>query len=178
MSRLSKYIQSFLKKDWSLEDYPISEVPVDASAFEEAGKAPPRALMVERWIAMNGIGPTLEEAWDDLRGKFEEYRSSGKPLPRPGAYVQPEFTSAEGLEAHEELAQRFFPEVLGLNFDDCFVSDESSLSDFYDDTRTKEQVHAKLKDCFGLDASTIQDDRLVAVFDAISSKKSEDQPRE
>ncbi|MGN6186158.1 MAG: hypothetical protein ACTHQM_21205 [Thermoanaerobaculia bacterium] len=40
------------------------------------------------------------------------------------------FASADRMLAYEELAREFFPPILGVDYDDCFISDSSSIWDF------------------------------------------------
>ena len=43
-----------------------------------------------------------------------------------------EFAPQDRLSAVEDLAPRFFSEVLGYHYDECLISDESDLLDFAD----------------------------------------------
>jgi hypothetical protein len=43
-----------------------------------------------------------------------------------------EFAPQDRLSAVEDLAPRFFREVIEYDYEDCLVSDESDLSDFAD----------------------------------------------
>jgi len=40
------------------------------------------------------------------------------------------FASTDEIEDHEKVATEFLKKIFKLNYDECFVSDESTLSDF------------------------------------------------
>ncbi len=76
MQTLTKYLVSYLNREWDLEDYPIEirqqDVPADIP--EDAAFRPiPWLVKIPNWMRMTGYGDTMEEAYADLRRKFSEY---------------------------------------------------------------------------------------------------------
>ena len=52
------------------------------------------------------------------------------------------FAEQDGVAQFESLAREFLPAILGLDFDDTMISDESSLSDFCGWLETREAFDA------------------------------------
>ena len=52
------------------------------------------------------------------------------------------FASQDGVEQFEELAREFLPAILGYDFDDTIIADESSPSDFCGRCETREEFDA------------------------------------
>lgn len=79
-----KYLLSFLKSDWQLEDYPVRVVSQEASTD---GEAVPgwRAQIINWWLV--GFGNSPAQALADLRKNLEAARAEG-PLPRPASAGQ------------------------------------------------------------------------------------------
>lgn len=50
------------------------------------------------------------------------------PTPADGRHI--EFAPADEIGAYDDTAREFMRDVLGLDYDQCFVSDLSDLSDF------------------------------------------------
>ena len=68
------------------------------------------------------------------------------------------------IEQYEDIATYFFPKILNRNYEECLITDESSLYDF-----DKEEVSLKrIKKVYGLDVSDIKGLILVKIFERIS----------
>lgn len=52
------------------------------------------------------------------------------------------FASQDGVDQFESLAREFLPAILGYEFDDTLITDESSLSDFAGLYETREEFDA------------------------------------
>jgi hypothetical protein len=52
------------------------------------------------------------------------------------------FASQDGVEQFESLAREFLPAILGYDFDETMITDESSLSDFCGLRKTREEFDA------------------------------------
>lgn len=52
------------------------------------------------------------------------------------------FASQDGVDQFEELAREFLPAILGYDFDDTIITDESSPSDFCGWCETREEFDA------------------------------------
>jgi hypothetical protein len=120
---------------------------------------------------MEGRGETREAALENLKICFLERKTRGKPFPRPGTGMPLEFASAEEIVKYEEFAKEFFPRILGLNFTDCFISDETSLWDFHNDDNN-DALEQKIGLLYGVDVSDVKSGNLIAIFKRITSKKT------
>jgi hypothetical protein len=76
MNRKWKWLRSFFLRGWDLEDYPVR-----TRRWGNAWTA-----QVQGWWHMAGRGGSREEAWAQLRQRFDEH-ARAHPLPRPGAEV-------------------------------------------------------------------------------------------
>jgi hypothetical protein len=75
-----------------------------------------------------------------------------------------QFATTEGIDSHQETAERFVKLVLNLEW--ASISDESSLNDFslIEDSKGLEE---KIKEVFGVDVSDIEDGNLLKIFERI-----------
>ena len=91
MKTLTKYVLSYFKQEWALDDYPIrtrntkSNRPAD---FGDEAKVVPWEAYIDKWRWMAGFGDSEGEALVDLKRRFNEYKLSNN-LPRPGTTVPP-----------------------------------------------------------------------------------------
>ncbi|HKS25587.1 MAG TPA: hypothetical protein VJZ76_22550 [Thermoanaerobaculia bacterium] len=118
--------------------------------------------MIIRW-ALVGTGNTREEALADLQKSFDEYRQSHDSLPRPGAQVEITFASSEVVSLHADIARAFFPPVLGYNFDECFISDGSSVWDFPLEYN-KDELTRRVLLIFGTDVADLAENGNIAAI--------------
>ncbi len=173
MDTFIKYIQSFFKSDWTLEDYPIEfrHFDIDESSMHRRFTPAPWFVRIANWWAMFGHGQTKTEAYGELKRRFDEYKNRGLTLPRPGARKRPqiEMASRVEIEQYEQVAIDFFEKILGMSYRDCLITDESSLWDFPGD-ETNTVYHHKIAEVYGTDASDIESGNLVQIFRRISEK--------
>ncbi|MEJ5308705.1 MAG: hypothetical protein WHX52_02955 [Anaerolineae bacterium] len=166
-----KYIKSFLKSDWTLEDYPIAfkHSDPDASCTYRGAKPVPWFARIVNWWPMFSHGETKEEAYAGLRQRFDAYKNAGNKLPRPGVKHMPpiEIVSQTEIQKYESLAVDFFEKVIGMHYHDCLVTDLSSLWDFPGD-ETNDAYHRKIAEVYGVDVSDIESGILVEIFRRIS----------
>lgn len=127
LAALRKWIASFLKRTWTLEDYPIDTRLQRTDPSHTS--LPKYAARIVNWWAMVGLGETEEQARASLRQAVTDY-ARRHPLPRPGVKVPIRFASTDRISQFEELATDFFPAILRHEYSDCLVTDESSLMDF------------------------------------------------
>ena len=169
MKALIKFALSFFKSDWKLEDYPVKfkHSPSDGSGATGRWAPAPWYATIINWRRMFGAGDTQEEAYDALRRRFQEYKREGKRLPRPGTGLPMELTSTAKVGRHEEIARDFLAQILDLDFDRCFISDETSLWDFAM-LETDESFESKIEKVYGVDVSDIEDGNLVKIFARIA----------
>jgi hypothetical protein len=151
-----KWIMSFFKKEWSVNDFPIR--------FENQSKENPSipswSAQIINWWQIAGVGDTKKEAFEDLAENFSSAKKHHDSLPRPGTGLPIEFASGDELDRYWGVASRIIDEVLGFDPEGIFVSDESSLWDFSDDDSISEYQN-EIQKIFGVDVSHIQSGNLV-----------------
>jgi len=169
-----KWLLSFRKQEWLLNDYPIrvtAQEPDPTYSAPRFSQHLHRAYMVNG--AITGSGNTPEQAKTDLAQNFENVsqrrKQEGKPAIRPGTNWPVEFASQEKVSSNEALSEEFIQRVLGLEW--AWISDESSLWDFHTD-QTNEQLYAKIREVYGVDVSDIESAKLWAIFERIESSKA------
>jgi hypothetical protein len=131
----------------------------------------PWVAQVVGWWQMAGHGQSKADARAALAARFEEFRANSKPVPRPGRRVALEYASTERVHALAGVARDFMPKILGYEYDQCFVSDESSLWDFHHD-ETNAAYHNKIALLYEVDVSDIENGNLAAIFERIRSRRS------
>jgi hypothetical protein len=171
VQRLLKYLFSFFKSRWRLDDYPVRIRFTEPAVPPFAGsrlKPIPWVAQIEGWL-LSGHGDSREEAIADLHRRFEEYQSSHPTLPRPGAKVPMTFAPTERITRVEPLAAEFVRRIFELDPTECLVTDESSLWDFTFG-HSLEPVFARIRDHYGVDVSSVQGANLVAILVRISEQ--------
>jgi hypothetical protein len=158
-----KRVLSFLKREWTLRDYPI-RVKKQAQTNPEI---PKYSAQIINWWTLTGLGNTKEEALRDLQNSLENFKRNEGYLPRPGTRRPIEFAPTLGIDSHAETARRFIEEVLGFGPNDpVFISDQSSLYDF-DGINGGLNLDEKITEVFGVEVSDIEDRNLVRIFERI-----------
>ena len=128
----------------------------------------PWTATVINWPGIMGGGNTRQEALEDLRRRFEQFKAAKKdPLPRPGTKVPIQFAGKTRVNRHANLAKDFIERVLGVKW--AWISDESTLSDFCDD-ETNDALIQKIYVTYGVDASDISSGNLADIFDRIAAR--------
>jgi len=173
LKAFSKYILSFFKTDWTLEEYPVRFRHFRVDESEARRRLTPALWMAQviNWPLMFGHGQTQEEAYADLKRHFEEYKGGSKALPRPGTKVRPaiELAPTVEIEQYELLANEFFEKILAMNYNECLVTDESSLWDFHSE-ETNEEYQRRILEVYGTDVSDIESGNLVRIFERIRAQ--------
>jgi hypothetical protein len=118
---------------------------------------------------MSGYGDTREEAYADLQVKFNEYKSQGHKLPRPGTKVPIQFAPMVEIAKYEEIAEDFFPKILEMDYRDALITDSTSLWHF--SFTEDEELRRRIREVYGVDVSDIEDENLVQVFQRISQRQ-------
>jgi hypothetical protein len=172
-----KWLLSFRKPEWVLNDYPIR---VTAQEPDPSFSAPRfsqhlyRAYMVNG--AITGSGDTPEQAKAGLAQNFETVsqrrKQEGKPAIRPGANWPVEFASQERVSSNEALREEFIQRIFGLEW--AWISDESSLWDFHTE-QTNESLYTKIREVYSVDVSDIESAKLWAIFERIESSRASNQ---
>jgi len=162
-----KRLTSTFKSEWTIGDYPIN------TRFHRPSEASPSSRLkpflwtatVVNWPGMSGGGNTRQEALEDLRIRFQQFKATNKELPRPGTKVPIQFATRTRVDGHAELAKDFTERILGLEW--AWISDESSLWDFHDEG-TNDALIQKIRSTYGVDVSDISSGNLADIFDRIA----------
>lgn len=169
--RFLKYLASFRKRTWELSDYPVEIRPNRTTpGWPPAGshlRAPRFQARVAGWLTMSGLGDSPEDAVADLRARFDRRRAADKTLPRPGAeHPDIEFAPADRMAALEDVAPKFFREVLEMDYGECVVTDESSLWDFHAEA-DYDRLLRKIEEVYGADARDIESGSLADILERL-----------
>lgn len=167
---LMKLFASCLKSDWELQDYPVKFRPNPAGAQLGRLQAPPWIVQIINWEVMSGMGQTREEAYKQLEQRFEEYRTKHR-LPRPGTKVPLQFASTVKIEQYKDIAVDFCRKVLDIEYEDCFISDQSSLYDFHSEEDNSRFCKIILN-TYEVDVSDIADGNLAQIFERIHNQRN------
>jgi hypothetical protein len=169
-----KWLLSFRKPEWSVDDYPIRVTRQEPDAIYRAPRFSQhryRAYIVNG--AITGSGNTPVESLVDLQQNFESVtrrrKEEGLPSIRPGANWPVEFASQDKVSAYESFSEEFIQEVLGLDW--AWISDKSSLWDFHTE-QTNELLLAKIRDIYGVDVSDIESARLWQILERIKHHRA------
>ena len=162
-----KRLSSTFKTEWAIEDYPIEvqshRILTASPAFRH--EPFPWTARAINWPGMLGGGDTRQEAVENLRKCFEQFKASKKDLPRPGTRVPIQFAANTRVNQHTKLAKDFAKRVLGVEW--AWISDESSLSDFSDEG-TNDRLVQQIRTVYGVDVSDIPSGNLADILDRIA----------
>ena len=92
-SSIPKFLLSFLKKEWSFDDYPVHSREQNPLRHGDA----PRWVAGIEGLYLTGLGDTRTEAIQDLRASFARYAEDCSP-PRPGTQAEIEFSDCSNVE--------------------------------------------------------------------------------
>jgi len=164
-----KRILSYRKRAWNIHDYPIriSEQKAQGDSGQEGRMNLVRwSAQIINWWQMSGHGDTRDEAMSKLEESFRQFQATHDKRPGTGAPI--EFASANLIQKHEDLAREFLQRILGLNLDECFISDESSLWDFHNE-ETNEAYYRKIILLYNVDVSGVEGAKLGQILETISN---------
>jgi hypothetical protein len=168
-----KYLLSFRKSDWELEDYPvIVRKQDDAGATLGDDVRFTRPAYVARVVNWNldSFGSTRAEALADLRERFKKACARRSTRPRPGTDVPIEFASQGRIAARQALADEFVRDVLGV--EGVWLSDESALWHFTL-AGSLDEYYAKIMLLYGVDVRDMPDGNIATILDRISAAKQQ-----
>jgi len=163
---------SYRTKSWALSDYPLRFREFPADSTPEPGQNQPVRCLVQivDWYQMAGHGDSRSEAVANLRDNLELYRTTHDGLPRPGTKVPLEFAPSNTVCLHERIARDFMDRVLGLDYDACFISDESSLHDF-SSLSSLPELQRKTAEVYGVDVSDVDGAKLGLIFERLAAAR-------
>ena len=96
----------------------------------------------------------------------------GKSYPGQGKKV--ELASTIEIDRFESVAPEFFERILDMDYNDCLITDESSLWDFHTE-RSNEPFYSKILEVYGINVSDVESGNLARIFQRIVEAKH---PRE
>jgi hypothetical protein len=105
LNALSKWLLSFTKAKWELEDYPL-EIRMQRVDPKHV-TVPKYAAQIVNWWTLTGLGETEDEARESLRNALAE-QAKKRQLPRPGTKVPIQFASSDEISRFEALAADSF----------------------------------------------------------------------
>ncbi len=165
-----KYLLSFRKSDWELDDYPVivrkQEGAGDSFGDEVRFTSPACVARVVNWTGLDGFGGTREEALADLHERFVKACARRSAKPRPGTHVPIEFASQDRIAARQALADEFVRDVLGV--EDAWLSDQSCLWHFTLGG-SLDEYYAKIMLLYGVDVRDVPDGNIAMILDRISA---------
>jgi hypothetical protein len=166
-----KYVASFRKRRWTVDDYPVRMRHFSVDPTQDYGRLKPVewSAQVINWVAMQGHGDTPEQARADLAARLVERTARGDKIPRPGTGLPIEFAAGHRIAEHPDLAKDFFQRILDLNYDECFISDQSSLGDFHME-ESNDHLNEKVLLTYGVDVSDIVSGNLADIFTRLVSR--------
>jgi hypothetical protein len=165
-----KFAGSFFKSSWELSDYPI-RVKHFSTDLEPRGRLGPPftwSAQIINWWVMAGHGYSRAEAMQNLAASFARRKAEVEPLPRPGTTVPPTFASDERIRRHEQLAADFMDRILGLRYEECFVSDQSSLWNFHED-ESNDSLNRKVLAVYGVDISDLESALIAEILERLAA---------
>lgn len=161
------YPAALLNNQWTIKDYLLRISHQDANMPAPGSlKTIPWFIHVIDWWQMMGHGDTRAEALTDLKHSFNAYLDKNGSAPRPGTSVPLEPASTTEVDRYEDIARDFLRKILELDYDQIFISDYSSLSDFFflgDQTEIIELIQEN----YQVDVSDIESGNLVQIFKRI-----------
>ena len=75
----------------------------------------------------------------------------------------------EQVSRHDDVAEDFFRRVLDKDYQDCRISDESSLWDFHTE-ESDDHLQKKIWEAYRVDVSDIESGNLVKIFERIENR--------
>lgn len=166
----SKWLASFLRRDWTLSDYPVR-------VRRNGGEPKPSEAWVAQilnWPGPGGIGASKEEAIERLRENVEsiraQRRSTKEGMPRPGREVPIQFASTARVLANPALYDDFITRVLGFQPSEIFISDDSSLDNFGDEAHVA-SLRDRILQVYGVDVSDLRDGLLCEILERLRERR-------
>lgn len=168
-----KWLLSWRKRDWDASDYPLRyREQIPSAEFESVYGTPPRwSLQVVNWWQMFGVGNTRAEAYTNFETRLADLRETGASLPRPGRGLPLEFTSSSVVERHEDLARDLFSQILDINYDECFISDQSSLYDFVFNESQASELADRIESLYQIELPDRQTLLVSEILEVIAAKR-------
>ncbi|MDQ0059985.1 hypothetical protein [Paenibacillus harenae] len=166
INRTYKFLFSFFKSNWNLQDYPIEFRQQQLLNLSEY----PWEARIINWYWMNGDGQSKTEAYLKLKEKFNKYKSEGHLLPRPGRKIQLTYASVERMDQYENEAVHFFKEILEMDYYEMFVSDKTSMYDFCWTDEMLNEKYIQIQEIYGVQIEDIEGLMIADILQRISRR--------
>lgn len=83
-----------------------------------------------------------------------------------------ECAPTSGIDMFQPIAEDFMKRIVGLDYEECLVTDESSIYDFTDFTEA--ELCRRILDAYALDISKIKTRNLLDIFRRIHTRERAD----
>jgi len=164
LKALWKKLLSYTKSEWDIDDYPIRyKKQTDTKGEYNVGELKQWVVQIINWWTMTGLGHTKQQAYEHLKSNFKSYLEHNQ-APRPGTKVPLSFADTSQIDNLEDVAPDFFEKILDLDYYECFISDESSLTDF---GRDDEETLQKINITYSLGLTDLGDGNIVRLLTLI-----------
>lgn len=80
-----------------------------------------------------------------------------------------ECAPTSGIDMFQTIAEDFMKRILDLDYEECLITDESSVFDFADFTEA--ELRNRILEAYDLDISEIKTGNLLALFQRIHKRK-------
>jgi hypothetical protein len=160
------WLLSFLKRKWTLADYPVDYIDQGDFAISPSKRHPHSCWRADLLGLphLSGLGDTREQALGDAQQKFATYLASGAELRRPGSKPKVIFATDLEVSRFPDLRDHFIIHVLDLEW--AFLSDESTLWDFHGELDNAALYH-RIGVVYGVDVSHIPNANIAAILAGI-----------
>ena len=170
---LWKFVLSFRKREWTIDDYPVKVT--DYGPVEAKGRLKPSrwTAQIINWLHMRGDADTREGSLLELQRQLDAHLREQGSLPRPGTgrRLEVTFAAAERVEANYDLVADVVRRVIGMEPENCFVSDESTLWDFHQGEDNAEYFR-KILLLYHVDVSDLDPPFLWAIAERIGERRA------
>jgi len=165
-----KWVAPFRRREWQLCDYPIGT----RGSGGDVNRKGKWLAQILNWPGPMGVGASEKKAVANLRQNFENIRANRSAnqerMPRPGKKVPVQFAPTVRVLADPALHDDFIIRVLGFKpGSPVFISDQSSLSDFGDESRIAE-LRTKIAEVYGVDVSDLREGLLCDILERIQNR--------
>jgi hypothetical protein len=172
LKTIQKYLSSFFKKDWELYDYPLIyknyEIKENENPNPERFQPIASSIQIINWPQMSGNGVNQEEALENLKFAFKNYKQNNKKLPRPGTKAPLFFAEHSEIEKYLDLVDDFLLKILGVDPKGAIVTDQSSLWDFHFEN-SNDPIYKKIKEIYNVDVSDIDKANIIKIVKKINN---------
>lgn len=125
-------------------------------------------VQIINWWSMVGIGKTKEDAYSMLERQFNAFKKD-YALPEPSQGFTIENSETKNIEGLKKTAKQFLKRVMNINIADCFISDETNITDFDVD---KVEVLKKINKIYKVNFKSLGNGNLVNILKRVKGAKA------